>query len=236
MPVASEQAYEAIRKCITSGTYASGSHLRAADLAQNLGISRTPVREALRRLSSEGLVDFFANRGAYVTDWSREDAEEVFAMRTVLESHAAGLSATRLTPAQIDDLHRSTRRMEEIARSPAKRDLDVLAGHNSDFHRLIISAAANKRLAALIASVVEMALITRTFRIFSRDDFARSVAHHDEMIAAFKARDGIWAESVMRSHIRAAHHVFVGAVETDRSPASSATLSVPLPMPGKAKK
>lgn len=216
MAAASEQAYEAIRKGITSGHYASGSHLRAADLAQRLGISRTPVREALWRLSSEGLVDFFANRGAYVTDWSHEDAEEVFAMRTVLEGHAAELSATRLTLAQIDKLHRSTRRMEEIACSPEISNIDPLAQHNSDFHHLIIYAAANKRLAALIASVVEMALITRTFSIFSSNDFTRSVAHHDEMITAFRARDGIWAGSVMRSHIRAAHHVFVSVTESIR--------------------
>jgi DNA-binding GntR family transcriptional regulator len=215
MAVASEQAYEAIRQGIASGVYASGSHLRAADLAEDLGISRTPVREALRRLSSEGLVNFFPNRGAYVTDWSRDDAEEVFAMRTVLESYAAELSAVRLTPAQIDDLSRCTQRMEQAAGGAGARDLDALARHNSEFHSLIISAAANRRLAALIASVVERALVTRTFSIYSDEDLARSLAHHRDLIAAFRARDGVWAGSVMRSHIRAAHHVFLAAADHD---------------------
>ena len=74
MRAATEQAYQTVRAGITSGLYQSGSHLSAADLAERLGISRTPVREALRRLSSEGIVDFVAKRGAFVTDWSRDDA------------------------------------------------------------------------------------------------------------------------------------------------------------------
>ena len=86
MAAAVEKAYSAIRDGIMDGTYSGGSHLKAEDLAVAIGVSRTPVREALRRLHSEGLVDFVANRGAYVLNWDKSDVDEVFGLRMVLES------------------------------------------------------------------------------------------------------------------------------------------------------
>ena len=77
MAAAVEKAYAAIREGIMDGTYPGGVHLKAEDLAVAIGVSRTPVREALRRLHAEGLVDFVANRGAYVLTWDRSDVEEV---------------------------------------------------------------------------------------------------------------------------------------------------------------
>lgn len=209
MAVATDQVYAAIKAGISSGTFAAGSHLGAAGLADELGVSRTPVREALRRLSAEGLVDIHANRGAYVTSWSHDDVEEVFALRTVLESHAAECSAVRLKPDLIGRLEGYAVRMEDAV-SAGSRELPTIAACNAEFHSIIIMAAANKRLAAMISSVVEVALVTRTFRVYSDEDLARSMTHHRELIAAFKARDAQWAGSVMRSHIRAAYHVFVG--------------------------
>ena len=210
MAVATDHVYWAIRDGISAGTYSTGSHLRAADLADQLGVSRTPVREALRRLSAEGLVDFFANRGAYVTSWSRDDVEEVFALRILLESHAAECSATRLTADMISQLEACADDMEEAVWASA-RDMGAVTSRNGEFHRIIIAAAANRRLSTMISGVVEMALVTRTFLIYSDEELSRSMTHHRELIAAFKARDAPWAGSVMRSHIRAAHHVLVGA-------------------------
>jgi len=207
-----QQAYDAIRDAIASGTYGPGQHLRAAEVADRLGISRTPVREALRRLSAEGLVEFFANRGAYVTHWSQSDVEEVFALRTVLEAHAAELAAARLTIAGLEELARFATAMEEVVGAGPDREFAALARCNGEFHRIIIAAAANQRLSAMISSVVEVALVARTFSVYSEEDLARSMTHHRELIAAFRSRDSIWAGSVMRSHIRAAHHVFISSV------------------------
>ena len=133
-------------------------------------------------------------------------------MMTVLESHAAELAATRLLPAQIETLTLDPQRMEDAVGFAHTRHLEAVTRWNSEFHHLVISAAANRRLAALIANVFEMALVTRTFGTFADEDFVRSLSHHREMIAAFKSRDGVWAGSVMRSHLRAAHHVFLAAL------------------------
>jgi DNA-binding GntR family transcriptional regulator len=208
---ASEQkAYEAIRRGISAGVYPSGGHLRAGDLATQLGISRTPVREALRRLHAEGMVDFFANRGAFVAGSSPQDVDEVFDLRVVLESHAAELSARRFTDVQIADLAVWTDEMERCATAPA-RDSAGLTRANDAFHAAIISAAANRRLSAMIASVVELSWVARTFSTYSDADLAASLAHHREMIRAFTVRDGVWAAAVMRGHIRSAYHVFASS-------------------------
>lgn len=212
-----QKAYEAIKGAISSGLYQGGRHLRAADLATRLGISRTPVREALRRLHAEGLVEFFANRGAFVTNSSESDADEVFDLRVVLEGHAAELAARRLSPEQIQRLAQWTDEMEHCA-SGAQRDPGALTRANDAFHGEIISAAANRRLAAMIAGVVEMSWIARTFSIYSPADLAASIAHHREMIKAFAAGDEVWAAAIMRGHIRAAYHVFRASLPVQGGP------------------
>jgi DNA-binding GntR family transcriptional regulator len=212
MAASEQKAYDAIRHAITTGTYRNGMHLRAAGLADNLGISRTPVREALRRLHAEGLVDFVANRGAFVAPWSHDDAAEVFDLRLVLESHAASLAASRLSDEQIAQLGAMTERMQRHS-SGAQRDIGAVTQANKEFHSLIIAAAANRRLSAVIASIVEMALVSQTFNSYSDASFARSIAHHHELIAAFQAKDGVWAAAVMTNHIRAAYHVFIASLD-----------------------
>jgi DNA-binding GntR family transcriptional regulator len=210
MAASEQKAYDAIRQAITTGTYGNGMHQRAAGLAEDLGISRTPVREALRRLHAEGLVEFVENRGAFVAPWSRENTAEVFDLRVVLESHAASLAASRLTDTQIAQLGEMTDRMQHHASEA--RDIGAVTQANQEFHSLIIAAAASRRLSTMIASVVEMALVSQTFNSYSDVSFARSIAHHRELIAAFQARDGVWAAAVMTSHIRAAYHVFISSI------------------------
>ncbi len=213
MAASEQKAYEAIRRAITDGSYGNGMHLRAAGLAESLGVSRTPVREALRRLHAEGLVEFFANRGAFVARWSQEDAAEVFDLRVVLESHAAARAAQRLSDRQIAALSEMTDRMEHHAFGAA-RDIGAVTEANKEFHRLIIDAAASRRLSAMIAGVVEIALVSRTFSSYSDISFGRSISHHRELVAAFQVKDSVWAESVMSSHIRAAYHVFVASLRS----------------------
>lgn len=224
MALSEQKAYEAIRSSIASGDYPGGMHLRAADLAARIGVSRTPVREALRRLHAEGLVEILVHRGAFVTDTTQEDVDEVFDLRAVLESHAAYLAARCLQREDVDQLDAATDRMEACA-TARSRDLPGLTRANDEFHRAIIAAAANRRLAAMTASVVEISWVARTFSIYSEGDLSRSVSHHREMIEAFRARDAEWAASVMRSHIRAAYHVFRSSMASRRPDRPSAEAS-----------
>jgi DNA-binding GntR family transcriptional regulator len=211
MGAAVEKAYRAIRAGIADGTYPSNAHITAGELALKLGVSRTPVREALRRLHAEGLINFVANHGAYVTSWTRTDIDEVFELRSTLESYAAERAARRLSPEQLAELNQLARRMEQLSTQKPQGYLDRIAEANSRLHRLIVEAAANRRLAAMVAGVVEMPLVVRTFSVYSEKDLQRSMAHHRELLDAFAARDGRWAASVMCSHIQAAHSVYTAA-------------------------
>jgi DNA-binding GntR family transcriptional regulator len=216
MGVAVEKAYRAIRAGIADGTYPSNAHITAGELALKLGVSRTPVREALRRLHAEGLVNFVANHGAYVTSWTRTDIDEVFELRSTLESYAAERAARRLSPEQLAELNQLARRMEQLSTRKPEGYLDRIAEANSRFHRVIVEAAANRRLAAMVAGVVEMPLVVRTFSVYTETDLQRSMAHHRELLDAFAARDGRWAASVMCSHIQAAHSAYTAATTPGR--------------------
>lgn len=212
MADAVERAYQLIRDNIIAGRYDSGQHLRSEELAVTVGVSRTPVREALRRLHSEGLVDFRTNYGAYVTGWTLDDLDEVFGLRTVLESYAAERAALVLTPEQISQIEVRAEETHRFAieKGPGFRDRIAIA--NNALHGIIIGAASSRRLSAMISGVMEMPLVMRTLSYYSDEALLRSASHHRELCAAFRARDPRWAGSVMRSHLIAAHHVMRDAV------------------------
>jgi DNA-binding GntR family transcriptional regulator len=215
---AEDRAYQAIRSAIIDGTYANGAHIDAGGIANALGISRTPVREAFRRLHAEGLLTLIANRGAYVTPWTRGDLDELFSLRVVLESHAASMAAERLDAAGIAQLRSLADRMEQSVAPHAApqlpaHSLQAVMTLNAEFHRTIIGASGNRRLTILMSTLVDTPLIMRTFTIYTADDLHRSMAHHRELIAAFEAKDADWAASVMRSHLHAAHQVLLRAQE-----------------------
>lgn len=206
---AADRVYSDLRAGILSGRFRAGAHLGEVEVAQALDASRTPVREAIRRLESEGLVEVLPHRGARVASWSRQDVEEIFDVRHVLESHAAGLAAGRLTDQSLDDLDVLCDEMERVGVVGPGRDVDRLTELNRALHNAVLDAAGNDRLAALLRSVIAVPVMRHTFDHYDRDALARSHAHHRELVAALRAGDGSWAEAVMRSHVRAARVVML---------------------------
>ncbi|HLR85618.1 MAG TPA: GntR family transcriptional regulator [Nocardioidaceae bacterium] len=199
---AAEHAYERIREQILAGDLAGGHWLRESDLATDIGVSRTPVREALRRLAAEGLVLYQQNRGMQVQSWRVEDLEDIFALRTVLEPWGSRLAASSEL-IDVDALAELAHAMDAVAAEPHP-DFAELTELNNRFHGKILEASGNSRLPALIASIVRVPLVSRTFSLYSREALSRSLAHHHELVQAMADSDPDWAESVMRSHIRAA--------------------------------
>lgn len=207
---AADVAYESIRQGVISGRWPSGAHLREVELASELGVSRTPVREALQRLASEGVLTFEPHIGAAVPDWSADDLDEIFELRSRLESYAAELAATRADEAAITAMRDATHAMERAAFSEKAPDTVAVTANNDRFHRLVVSASGSKRLAAFIASVVELPLVVRTFARFDARAMRRSIAHHHEIVEAISHRDPVWAGAVMRAHIQAGRQVMLG--------------------------
>lgn len=197
-----DHVYRSIREQILTGVLPSGEWLREGDLASALGVSRTPVREAFRRLATEGLVHHERNRGVQVATWSLHDLDEIFSLRTELEPWACGLAAIS-GDADVEELRMFASEMDVAAARPSP-DIDRITDLNNHFHRAILTAAGNSRLSAVLLSLVQIPLVRRTFSHYSPEVLHRSLAHHHEIVEALAARDSAWATSVMRSHVRSA--------------------------------
>ena len=211
---AAERAYSTVRDGILRGTYTAGSRLTEQELAETAGVSRTPIREALRRLHAEGLVEFSPNHGAVVALFEPEDAEEIFELRSLLEPISARRAALRASQADIAAL----RSLSEMQWSESKRRrpgyLLRIGDLNDQFHRLMQKSAGSPRLEKALAGLIEAPLILRTFGQYTPAELQRSADQHLELVEALEARDPLWAHSIMRAHILAGRATYLRSRRT----------------------
>lgn len=213
-----DRVYARLRSAILGGEYQPAARLGEAELAEFTGSSRTPVREALRRLEAEGLVEVLPHRGARVAEWSPEDLEEIYDLRMLLEGFAALRAAGRIRPKGLDRMEELCGLIEQAAGPGPRQDLDRVAELNAEFHGIAREAAASARLVTMLNAVVQLPLVVRTFHRYSPEDLARSCAHHRELVAALRCGDGLWAQSVMRAHVLAAKAVLLRPAGPDGQP------------------
>ena len=212
MAASVDKAYEVIRDGIVRGVYAQGSHITAQSLAAASGLSRTPVREAMRRLHAEGLIKLIANRGAFVSSWSEDEIHQIYQLRLLLEGFAAEAAAQHATTEQRAELRALAEEMERLVGEAGPDLVDKVADRNNRFHKLIVQASGNLRLQDLLSSIVEVPLVLSTFRRYSLPELRRSMSQHLELVTALEARDGAWARSVMASHILSAQHTLLASI------------------------
>lgn len=210
MSRASDKAYDMIRSMIISGELASGDPLGEEALAELCGVSRTPIREALRRLESDMLIRKTESQRSFVADWSIDDIEDVFELRAMLEGHAAHRAATRMTDEVLQQL-RDHNAIIGKAVSRSKPDVDVFLEQNREFHALILKTAGSRKLEMLLQALIEQPVIWRTAHHYGDEELRRSHQEHDEVITAFVRRDAAWAETIMSGHIRRAFHAYSDA-------------------------
>ena len=212
MTRASDVAYEKIRSFLLGGSLKPGEQLTEERMAQITGVSRTPVREAVRRLEGEMLLVRSESKRLFVADWSRDDIDEMFTLRQMLEGHAAERAAQRISGQQIDQLETVNAELHRaVARTPP--DIASFLDANRTFHEIVTEAAQSPRLHQVLAMLVEQPVVLRTARHYSVRDLEQSARDHDELIAAFRAGDPDWARAVMGSHLRRAFHAFSEAVD-----------------------
>ena len=212
------RAYEAIRESIVSGAYAPGMWLPEPMVASALGLSRTPVREALRMLAAEGSVEIIHNRGARVTAWAPAAIEEVYRLRALLEGHGAALAARHATADDVEAIRALQARYEESveAGGPARSTAQC----NNEFHAAVLRASRSPRLAGLLEVISSTPLVTQALQRYTDDDRRRSVVQHRDIITAVQNGDDALAESAMRSHILAARYSALRLTEPSGSPGS----------------
>lgn len=206
-----DRVYASLRGGILDGTYPEGARLGEVELAESLGVSRTPVREALRRLGSEGLVETLPNKGARVRTWSTRELEGIFDLRALLEGHAAALAAPRISDADLAVIADLVARMEAATADGRAPDYDLITDLNGRFHTAVTAAAGNPLLPEVVRSLVHVPIVVRTFRLYSPERLRRSMRQHRELLDALTAHDASWAEAVMRTHILSARPVLLTA-------------------------
>lgn len=191
-----EQVAEALRTRILSHRLAPGSWIDEKALAIEYGISRTPLREALKVLAAEGLVTMKLRRGAYVTEVSARDLTEVFHLLALLESDAAAAAASRLTPEQLAELETLH---EQLERNLGDRDRFFAA--NERFHLRLLELADNRWRVQMVADLRKVMKLNRHHSLFKQGRLEASLNEHRQLMAALRARDAEQAQQLMRRHL-----------------------------------
>ena len=198
--------YDFVREQIVSGRLKPGERLTEASLAAATGASRTPVREALRRLEQQGMAKSRHNSASTVVTWTRHDIHEVFQIRATLEGLVASIAATRATPEQTAELAGLCDAMEAaFADHSVERTerLNQASAGNERFHKILLGAIESERLGVLLSYLSNTPFSFRSYRWFSDAEILRSMAHHRDIVEALRSQDADWAASSMRAHIMA---------------------------------
>lgn len=195
-----EDAYQKLLDAIQSGTLKPGMRLREVELSEWLGISRTPVREALNRLQTEGLVVQEPRRGLIIAELDHAMVSELYQMREVLEGAAASLAARHASDVEISMLRDILEKDKSIGNDPVR-----LARNNRLFHECLYRAAHNRYLSKTLNALREsMALLGQT-TLSMEGRSVHALREHDALVTAVEKRDPVAAEQASREHIRAAY-------------------------------
>lgn len=200
--------YESLREGILTGRYMPGERLIEARLAEEFGVSRTRIRDALARLRADNLVSPAPGRGLIVQPLTTRDIEEIYTLRLLLEGYAAQAAASSITTQELIKLRELQSRMAEVERSihdNSNKDrlgmIRIMTDLNNEFHRVIQFASRNRRLESLLRMIVSVPLVFQSFYWYSDEELAESCAEHGEILRALEDHDGPRAEALMRKHI-----------------------------------
>ena len=194
-----EIVYDQLKRQILTGKISPGTRMMEISLADEMGVSRTPVREAIRKLEKEGLVTIEPRRGAYASNISVIDVIDTLEVREELEGFAAALAAERITNAEIDEMVAMT---EKYAEAVTANDTEQIIHYDEMFHKAIVKASRNKTLIKISETVQELVL---RFRYVYYDDFSRyenMPREHREIIAAIRKGSADEAKKVADTHVR----------------------------------
>jgi len=193
-----EVVFESLREAIIQGRLRPGERLMEAQLAEELGVSRTPVREAIRKLELEGFVAMLPRKGAYVAGISLKDIVDVFEIRAALEVLAAGLAAERITEEELDQMERY---LLKAAEASSDADLGTFVEVDTGFHELIYKASRNQRLFQIVTLLQEQVQRFRTVSLSQPGRQKDAIHEHRQIIDAIAERNVELAQALAKEHI-----------------------------------
>jgi DNA-binding GntR family transcriptional regulator len=193
-----EIVYEELKRQIMVGEIAPGTRMMEVELAEEMGVSRTPVREAIRKLEKEGLVTIEPRRGAYASDISAKDMVDILEVRQDLEGMAAGIAAQKITDEGRIELENIARKYKD---SVDREDIEEIIKNDEAFHKYIVSLSGNKTLIKMVSQVQELAL---RFRYIYYEDFSRfknQPSEHQAIVDAIAGGDVAGARKYAEEHL-----------------------------------
>jgi DNA-binding GntR family transcriptional regulator len=211
-----DAAYAELRSAILAGKLAPGTTIVETDVASLLGVSRTPVREALRRLELEGYLERQPGGRLSVHSYTDREIKDLFLVRGLLEGYAARLAATRISDAELDELERLLDRDIQAVRD---EEIDELAALNDQIHGLILEASRNRTLRDLVANLRERIHGLGAFAIGAGEDQRRFVEEHARMVRLLRDGDVDQVEELAREHVHKARDVLLEGMQSGEQPA-----------------
>jgi DNA-binding GntR family transcriptional regulator len=216
---AGEGAADLIRRAILDGTLRPGQRLTEEGLAGELQISRTPVREALRVLQAEGLIQSAPYQGSTVRSYSIDDLDDIYQLRAVLEGHAARRAAQRITEEDVATLKDSCARLVSLG-DATDENVARIVEENLFFHTKILEIAGSSRLGAMVRKVIELPLVYKSYHWYSPDQKRMSEHAHDQLTQVLAIGDVDRAELIMRAHVYDGRDVLLAHMESITDAAS----------------
>ncbi|MDR2187993.1 MAG: GntR family transcriptional regulator [Azonexus sp.] len=217
-PIAPTALYQEVaarlRQRIFAHELTPGAWIDEQKLAEQYGISRTPLREALKVLAAEGLVDLKPRRGCYVTEISRQDLDDIFPLIALLEARSAKEAARRATPADLDQLEAIHQRLEAAAR---EGEIKAFFEANQEFHRQVQERSGNRWLLSVIADLRQVLKLSRLHSLSLEGRLQQSLDEHRAIMAAFATGNAGEAERLMHDHLLSGHEALTRMQEAARS-------------------
>jgi DNA-binding GntR family transcriptional regulator len=208
-----DAVYDMLKAAIIKGDLAPGQRLIERQLSLQLRTSRIPIREAIKKLEKDGLVDKLAKRGCVVKNMTKKEIEEIFGIRAVLESYAAYLVAERMTDMLMQRLEKSIQAYRDAL---ANNDVERMMIANAQFHETIYKASGSAKLHALINDFREYISRYRKTLLATRDFAKISLQDHIQMMNAMKDGDKEKVRSLVRKHILRGQDITIGEMESGR--------------------
>ena len=206
-----EEAYQVLRNGIFDRQFACGERLDLCSIEEQLGISRTPLKAAIDRLATEGLVEIAPRRGTYVAEPSLRTIDNAFRVREVLEAYAVASSVEHMTDEQLQQLAQIVSKMRHIIQAEDHTTIYLnYTAADLDFHALIVEAAGNDVLSDLCGRVVTLVQLARVRYARRGIDVCQLTEEHQNILTALQMRDVGTAQTLMREHIRQARAAMPG--------------------------
>lgn len=187
-----------IREMIRQGVLSKGEKIKEADLCDKIGVSRTPVREALRTLSSEGLIDLVPQKGAFVSEPPIERVKEMLDLMALLEGEAARIAVNKMTAGELDKIKAMH---DELEANYENKDIEGYIQANFRYHRYIQELTGNEVLSEVIDSLRDKVSLYRSRQLHIKGRFKKSLQEHRDLMSAFESRDVKKAETLMKKHL-----------------------------------